>query len=90
MSKSAFHFGAAAILLASWLAVVGTSAANAGGTASGTVGTVTDSSSQGAAAKPGDAQDGGAAGGVIGTAADSSPQGPAGSSAPDAASGGDR
>jgi hypothetical protein len=54
MSKFAFRYGRAAILLASSLPVLGTSAANAGGAASGTVGTVTGASSQ----------DGGARGGV--------------------------
>jgi hypothetical protein len=84
MSKFEFRYGRAAILLASSLAVLGTSAANAKGLPGGTVGTVTDASSQG------DSQDGGARSGVIGTTADSSSQGPAVGSTPEADSSGDR
>jgi hypothetical protein len=49
MSKSAFRFDTAAILLASWLAVLGTSAANAGGARAGVIGTTAHGSSEGSA-----------------------------------------
>ena len=52
MSKSEFRFNAAAILLASALAVFGISEANAVGAAGGTIGTVADKPSQSAAESP--------------------------------------
>lgn len=46
MSTSEFRLAATSVLIASWLAVLGTSASNASGLAGGTIGTVANGSSQ--------------------------------------------